>query len=56
MTTKKIAARIPLDLVDRIDESRGNMREFRGVKPTFTTWVIEALAEKLNRENELKKK
>jgi len=55
MTTEKIkiSARIPLPLLERLDESRVRMSEWRGAEPTFTAWVTEAIAEKLNREDKM---
>lgn len=54
--TKKVAARIPLPLLDRLEKSRARVTEQRGAKPTFTSWVTEAIAEKLNREEKMLKK
>lgn len=38
------------DLEFKINESRYNMLKKRGKMPTFTDWMLEAAAEKLNRE------
>jgi len=58
MTTQKVkvSARIPLPLLERLEESRVKMSEWRGAEPSFTAWVTEAIAEKLNREDKMSEK
>ena len=55
-TTTRLSSRIPVELMESIDSSRESVKEAKGIIPTRTIWVIEAIAEKLNREKELNKK
>lgn len=48
--TKQQSIRFPKKLVERIDESRKKLEETRGKAPSFTDWILEAAAEKLERE------
>lgn len=56
MTTKKVSAKISPSLLERLEDSREKMSVSRGAKPTFAAWITEAIAEKLNREDEMSKK
>jgi len=52
MGTWRLSSRIPIELIDKIDLSRDEMKESRGITPTRTAWILEAIAEKLNQEKD----
>lgn len=50
------AARVPNEMVDKVEASCKRMAEIRGMEPTFSVWMVEAIAEKLKREEKMLKK